>query len=255
MKKKALLFIHGFAGGTYDYGELINDLELNGLFDIFSYTMKGHGNLVINKVTKDDWIKDAEYNIEKLIKYGYKEIYVVGHSMGGVIASYLASKYNIPAKRRIEEWVHAYREFGEEGLMRSRQNKKYTFQFKLSMVELYLSSEVSYQELALSQGISNPSLIVKWVNDFRIAGPDALRPKKKGRKKTLDIRECKKPSKYDGEKPVDTSAEHVKELEDELLKLRIENAYLKELRRLRLEEETLLKKQRELSTVSEDSSN
>ena len=58
----------------------------------------------------------------------------------------------------------------------------------------------------------------------------------------MDIRECKKPSKYDGEKPVDTSAEHVKELEDELLKLRIENAYLKELRRLRLEEETLLKK-------------
>lgn len=168
---------------------------------------------------------------------------------------YLASKYNIPSKRRIEEWVHAYREFGEEGLMRSRQNKKYTFQFKLSMVELYLSSEVSYQELALSQGISNPSLIVKWVNDFRIAGPDALRPKKKGRKKTLDIRECKKSSKYDGEKTVDTSAEHVKELEDELLKLRIENAYLKELRRLRLEEETLLKKQRELSTVSEDSSN
>ncbi len=46
-------------------------------------------------------------------------------------------------------------------------------------------------------------------------------------------------------KPVDTSAEHVKELEDELLKLRIENAYLKELRRLRLEDETLLKKNSE----------
>ena len=166
---------------------------------------------------------------------------------------YLASKYNIPAKRRIEEWVHAYREFGEEGLMRSRQNKKYTFQFKLSMVELYLSSEVSYQELALSQGISNPSLIVKWVNDFRIAGPDALRPKKKGRKKTLGTKNNSTPNIEN--KPIDTSAEHIKELEDEMLKLRIENAYLKELRRLRLEEETLLKKQRELSTVSEDSSN
>ena len=77
MKKKALLFIHGFAGGTYDYGELINDLELNGLFDIFSYTMKGHGNLVINKVTKDDWIKDAEYNIDKLIKYWYIIVIVI----------------------------------------------------------------------------------------------------------------------------------------------------------------------------------
>ena len=135
------------------------------------------------------------------------------------------------------------------------KNNNYSFQFKLSVVELYLSSEVSYQELALSQGINNPSLIVKWVNDFRIAGPDALRPKKRGRKKTLNIRENKKPSKSIEEKSVDTSAEHVKELEDELLKLRIENAYLKELRRLRLEEEALLKKQRESSTVSEDNSN
>lgn len=54
---------------------------------------------------------------------------------------------------------------------------------------------------------------------------------------------------------IDTSAEHIKQLEDELLKLRIENAYLKELRRLRLEEEALLKKQRESSTASEENSN
>ena len=168
---------------------------------------------------------------------------------------YLTKKYNISHHSLIETWVNVYREFGEEGMMRSRKNNNYSFQFKLSVVELYLSSEVSYQELALSQGINNPSLISRWVNEFRIAGPDALRPKKKGRKKTLDIREFKKPSKANEEKPVDTSAEHIKELEDELLKLRIENAYLKELRRLRLEEEALLKKQRESSTVSEDSSN
>jgi transposase len=49
--------------------------------------------------------------------------------------------------------------------------------------------------------------------------------------------------------------EHIKQLEDENLKLRIENAYLKELRRLRLEEEALLKKQRESSTASEETSN
>ena len=55
--------------------------------------------------------------------------------------------------------------------------------------------------------------------------------------------------------PVDTSAEHIKQLEDELLKLRIENAYLKDVRRLRLEEEALLKKKRESSTASEETSN
>ena len=191
----------------------------------------------------------AKYSFE--FKMGVVQAYLNGE--GGY--RYLANKYSIPAKRNIETWVNAYKEFGKEGLVRSRQNNNYSFQFKLSVVELYLSSEVSYQELALSQGIKNPSLIVKWVNDFRIAGPDALRPKKKGRKKTLDMREIKETPKSKEENTVDTSAEHVKELEDELLKLRIENAYLKELRRLRLEEEALLKKQRESSTVSEDNSN
>lgn len=167
----------------------------------------------------------------------------------------IARQNNIPDGKQVSKWVKAYKELGEEGLMRSRKNKNYSFQFKLSVVELYMTSEVSYQELALSQGINNPSLIARWVNDFRIAGPDALRPKKKGRKKTLDNKKLKKPSKTVEATPVDTSAEHIKELEDENLKLRIEVAYLKELRRLCLEEEALLKKKRESFTVSEDSSN
>ena len=49
--------------------------------------------------------------------------------------------------------------------------------------------------------------------------------------------------------------ECVKELEDELLKLRIENAFLKEMRRLRLEDEAKMRKLQKLSAVSEDDSN
>lgn len=32
--------------------------------------------------------------------------------------------------------------------MRSRKNESYSFEYKLHVLELYLSSEVSYQELA-----------------------------------------------------------------------------------------------------------
>ena len=140
--------------------------------------------------------------------------------------------------------------------MRSRKNESFTFEYKLHVVELYITSQVSYQELALQEGINNPTQIVKWVNDFRIAGPDALRPKKKGRKISLESSN-KLSSKTESAEivSVDTTAEHVKQLEDELLKLKIENAYLKELRRLRLEEEALLKKQRESSVASEENSN
>lgn len=52
------------------------------------------------------------------------------------------------------KWVNAYEEFGNEGLLHSRKKETYTFEHKLHVVELYLSNEVSYQELALSQGIT-----------------------------------------------------------------------------------------------------
>ena len=192
-----------------------------------------------------------------MAKYSFdlkKEI-VMSYLNGKGGYAYLANKYGIPSKSKVKLWVDNYKRFGDEGLLRSRQHKKYTFEYKLHVVKFYLSSEVSYQELALQEGISNPVLLAKWVNDFRIAGPDALRPKKKGRKRTLNSKENTKTTTANSTASVDTSAEHVKQLEDELLKLRIENAFLKELRRLRLEEEAKMKDLQESSAVSEDSSN
>lgn len=188
--------------------------------------------------------------------FEFKKEVVLEYLSGKGGYHYLSQKYGLGSTTQLRKWISAYREFGDEGLMRSRENKIYSFEYKLHVVELYLSSEVSYQELALSQGINNPVVITKWVNDFRAAGPDALRPKKKGRKKSLKTDKQKDTAEKDlNVTPVDTSAEHIKQLEDENLKLRIENAYLKELRRLRLEEEALLKKQRESSTASEENSN
>jgi transposase len=100
--------------------------------------------------------------------------------------------------------------------------------------------------------MNNPPLITKWVIDFQIAGPDALRTKRKGRRKKVD-----KPKDViiDTTSNSDSNQEYLKQLEDENLKLRIENAYLKELRRLRLEDEARLREQQESSTASEESSN
>jgi transposase len=187
--------------------------------------------------------------------YQFKKEVVNAYLNGEVGYKYLAEKYSITGKSMVLKWINAYKEYGDEGLMRSRKNETYTFEFKLHVVELYLTTEVSYQELALSVGMNNPPLITKWVNDFRIAGPDALRPKSKGRKKSMESSKNSHHQKQVDIRPIDTSAEHVKQLEDELLRLKIENAYLKELRRLRLEEKALLKKQRELSTASEEPSN
>ena len=185
--------------------------------------------------------------------FEFKKRVVLSYLNGEGGYKYLSKTYVVPAKKSIEQWVHNYQAFGDEGLMRSRKNNIYSFEKKLSVVELYLSSEISYQDLALQEGIITPSLIVNWVNRFRAAGPDALRPHKKGRKKTLDKSDNTTQIKPLKETSVDTSAEHVRELEDELLKLRIENAFLKELRRLRLEDEAKMRERHSSSTASGES--
>ena len=191
----------------------------------------------------------AKYNFE------FKKKVVMEYLEGKGGWDFLTVKYGLGTNSQLRRWVSAYKQLGDEGLMRSRKKENYSFEKKLSVVTLYLSSEISYQDLALQEGITNSGVIANWVNRFRAAGPDALRPHKKGRKKTLDKSVENSKIVPLEESSVDTSAEHVKELEDELLKLRIENAFLKELRRLRLEDEAKMRERQESSTVSEDSSN
>ena len=191
----------------------------------------------------------AKYSFE------FKKKVVLEYLDGKGGFTYLSKKYGLGSKTQLRSWINAYKMFGDEGLMRSRKKEKYSFEMKLSIVELYLSSEISYQDLAIQEGISNPSMICNWVSSFRAAGPDALKPRKKGRKRKLDKPKIDNKAQEAEERIVDTSAEHVKELEDELLKLRIENAFLKELRRLRLEDEEKMRERHSSSTVSEENSN
>lgn len=171
--------------------------------------------------------------------YEFKKKVVTEYLNGKGGYGYLAKEYKISTDTLVKYWVKSYKELGDQGLIRSRKNKEYPFEFKLHVVELYLTTEVSYRELAMSVGINNPPMIAKWVNNYRAAGPDALRPKRKGRKPQVS-----KPKKQTlkNEKGK-TDAEYLRQLEEENLKLRIENAYLKELRRLRLEEKAQNSKQ------------
>ena len=164
--------------------------------------------------------------------FEFKKKVVLEYLDGKGGTPHLSKKYGLGSSSQLRKWINAYNAFGDEGLMRSRKQTKYSFKEKIFVVELYLSSEISYQDLAIQEGITNPSMITNWVNRFRAAGPDALRPRKKGRKKILDKPKIDNKAIIQENSVIATSIEHVKELEDEPLKLRIENAFLKELRRL-----------------------
>lgn len=91
--RKAILIIHGFAGGTYDEEPLFFKLQRNLEFDVYNFTLPGHSTNLSADVKYIDWIKAVDEKIEYLNNVGYKKIYIIGHSMGGVLATHAAIHY------------------------------------------------------------------------------------------------------------------------------------------------------------------
>ena len=92
--RRAVLIIHGFVGSLYDNEYLMNYLNLDCKFDVFSRTLPGHHRSDnYQKTNYQDWLRFCDMWISEIISYGYKDIYIIGHSMGGILAGYLGSKY------------------------------------------------------------------------------------------------------------------------------------------------------------------
>lgn len=176
--------------------------------------------------------------------FDFKKQIVKEYLKGKEGYGYLAKKYNIPHHDQVRKWIKTYQNLGDIGLMESQKNKKYSFNFKMNAVKLYLTTKISYSELAIVLKIKHSSLIAIWVKDYKAAGPDALKPKNRGRIKEMNKKENKSLPK-NKKNDINLKDEKLKQLEEENLKLRIENAYLKELRRMREEEEISLKKKQE----------
>ncbi|MGL9769098.1 hypothetical protein IGK31_003182 [Enterococcus sp. DIV1288f] len=107
------------------------------------------------------------------------------------------------------------------------KKQSYSVQFKIDAIELYQTSELSYRKVANHLGINQPALVFNWMKIFRSEGLGGLL-KMKGCSSNLSKKEEKQEiSKL-------TSKEHsrIKELEKQVRSLQIENAFLKEFRKL-----------------------
>ena len=93
MFRKAVILVHGFSGGMFEMESLMTHLQLSKRFDVYAYTLPAHEKEVITKAKYTSWIKTSEEFVERILQ-NYKYVYIVGFSMGGVIASHLASKYD-----------------------------------------------------------------------------------------------------------------------------------------------------------------
>ncbi|MET1013907.1 MAG: transposase [Paenisporosarcina sp.] len=118
----------------------------------------------------------------------------------------------------IKRWVEA---FGEKGLLRKRQKRAYSVQFKLDVLSFMKRIGSSETETALHFGLSDPSLIPAWKKAFIVDGAEVMeRPK--GRLPMADIAMSSR--KHDT-KSTEMTNEQKLIRENELLRLEVE--YLK----------------------------
>ncbi|CAM3621243.1 alpha/beta hydrolase [Cytobacillus oceanisediminis] len=87
--------IHGFTGAPYEVEPLVDYLKEHTDWEVAVPTLPGHGDeLKLKGIAYHKWIEHAEEELKGLIDRCEK-VYVVGFSMGGLIASYLTVHYPV----------------------------------------------------------------------------------------------------------------------------------------------------------------
>jgi carboxylesterase len=95
MKMIGCLCIHGFTGSPYEVEPLVKYLKDQTDWILSVPTLPGHGEtLSLKGVRYHQWIECAEAEL-KILLQKCDTVYIIGFSMGGLIASFLASKYPI----------------------------------------------------------------------------------------------------------------------------------------------------------------
>lgn len=165
--KKAILIIHGLAGSPVEHNEIMKCLKNE--FDVYSYYLPGHEKGILNHPTKEDWINESENQIKSLYEKGYEEIYLIGHSMGGVIASYLANKYKKVKKLVLEAPAFEYNSNPGFKILKY-YDKKFFFavakRFLVSIIKEFKELVLNYKDYI--EKVDIPILIIQGQDDIMV---------------------------------------------------------------------------------------
>lgn len=124
----------------------------------------------------------------------------------------------------IRKWVSFYKSQGKIGLL-PRKNQSYSIELKLKVIKTIEKESLPLRAACLRFNIPDVGIIVKWKKDFAKFGVEGLKPKQRGKPKSMsDYKRKKRKS----DKPLTREEELLKEIE----RLRCENDLLKKLQAL-----------------------
>ncbi len=132
----------------------------------------------------------------------------------------------------VRQWTAVYQTQGADGLKYQTKRISYSVKFKHKVVLKIINDGLSLIEALIFFKLREKGTLSLWLRQYREHGIDGLKSKPKGRSKQMPKpkRLRAKPSQKDHDKTQE-------QLLEELAYLRAENAFLKKLRALRLEQE------------------
>lgn len=94
-KDSTIIFTHGLAEYSKSYIEIAEFFQSKG-YNVITYDLRGHGKSYGKRGYVDSY-KDYVSDLNELVIYAKKKskkVYLVGHSMGGIITNIYAATYN-----------------------------------------------------------------------------------------------------------------------------------------------------------------
>ncbi len=90
------LCIHGFTGDPWEVEPICQELQKLDGWLVYSPVLPGHGKELsaLKGATYEEWVYTVEVAFEELQKR-CTDVYVIGFSMGGMLATYIAARYSV----------------------------------------------------------------------------------------------------------------------------------------------------------------
>ena len=127
----------------------------------------------------------------------------------------LARRLAMPVQTA-EKWIMKYRSNGEDAVMGAKGKRSYDWETKVAAARDHVDNDMTKTEVMAKYAIASVAPLERWCREYRTGGPEALRPKPKGRPRGAKSSPKPKPTRERG-----------------LSYLRAKAAYLEKVRALR----------------------
>lgn len=173
------LLIHGFTGSPFEVEPLAAHFKETTDWELAIPTLAGHGDEDdLKGVSYEEWIESAEIELKSLQKR-CESVYVVGFSMGGLIAGHLAAKYDVQKLVLLstaayyvnpKQMLSDVMEIVKDGLKGELQENDLFLRYRKKILETPISATVQFQLLVKAlrpsiEKIKSPTLIIQGESD------------------------------------------------------------------------------------------